>query len=159
MAALRELADVIRSKNVGPFELTFDVIFSSREAYLRVKASKVLTRELICRLYGVEPGAIVAFLFFDPAQAFKFTLERGWAQGSVNERDTFGAQQHAPLMDIDIPEALTSGTHQATSEEFMSWTRRSPPARRPSRSRVRASRNIRNRRRRNPADSRSSRSL
>jgi len=66
MAALRELADVIRSKNAGPFELTFDVIFSSREAYLRVKASKVLTRELICRLYGVEPGAIVAFLFSIP---------------------------------------------------------------------------------------------
>ena len=103
MTTLQQLAKVIRSKNSGPFEITFDVIFDQREPYERVKNSGVLTRELIRKTYNVPDADIIAFIFFDPALAFKFTLRRGWRQGSVGERDTFGAQQHAPLMTIDIP--------------------------------------------------------
>ena len=103
MAKLRDLAQVIRSQNSGPFEITFDVIFADAGTYQRVKNSHVLTGELICTLYSVTPADIKALLFFDPAQAFKFTLQRGWAQGSIGERDTFGTQQHAPLLDIEIP--------------------------------------------------------
>ena len=103
MDKLKDLAKVIRSKNSGPFEITFDVMFDDLDVYERVKASGVITRELVCRLYGVQDEDIVAFIFFNPALAFKFTLRRGWAQGSVGERDTFGAQQQAPLLDIEIP--------------------------------------------------------
>jgi hypothetical protein len=103
MTALKNLAQVIRSKNSGPFEITFDVMFSDAATYERVERSGVLSRELVCRLYSVPADDIVALLFFRPALAFKFTLRRGWAQGSIGERDTFGAQQHAPLMTIDIP--------------------------------------------------------
>lgn len=103
MDTLRDLADVVRSKNSGPFEITFDIIFADMERYERVKASGVLASELVCRLYSVTPDDIIALMFFDPALAFKFTLRRGWAQGSIGERDTFGAQQHAPLLDIAIP--------------------------------------------------------
>ena len=51
------------------------------------------------------PADVVTCMFFDPAQAFKCTLKRTGtsAQGSVGERDTFGAQQHAPLMEIEVP--------------------------------------------------------
>ncbi|WP_076997689.1 DUF4387 domain-containing protein [Variovorax sp. KK3] len=105
MTALKDLARVIRSKNSGPFEITFDVMFDDADRYRHVQRSGVLTRTLICGLYGVDDKDIVAFLFFEPALAFKFTLRRGWAQGSIAERDTFGAQQHAPLMSIDIPQA------------------------------------------------------
>ena len=94
---------MIRSKNSGPFEITFDVMFDDAATYERVKGSGVLTKALVCKTYGVAPEDIVAFIFFDPALAFKFPLRRGWAQGSINERDTFGAAQHAPLFDIDIP--------------------------------------------------------
>lgn len=104
MTALMDLAQVIRSKNSGPFEITFDVMFPDADRYRRVERSGALTRELICKLYGVADKDIVAFLFFEPALAFKFTLRRGWAQGSINERDTFGAQQHVPLMTIEIPD-------------------------------------------------------
>lgn len=100
---LQDLARVIRSKNSGPFELTFDVIFDDAAVYERVKHSGVLTRELVGRLYGVPDSDIVALMFFDPALAFKCTLRRGWAQGSIGERDTFGAQQQAPLLTIEIP--------------------------------------------------------
>lgn len=100
---LRELAKVVRSKNSGPFEITFDVIFDDAVRYERVKASGVLTEALICELYNVDKDDIVTLMFFDPARAFKLTLKRSWAQGSVGERDTFGAQQHAPLLTIEIP--------------------------------------------------------
>lgn len=105
MDTLQNLAKVIRSKNSGPFEITFDVIFDEAAIYERVKASGVLTPELIEKLYGVPATDIISFMFFDPALAFKFTLRRGWAQGSIGERDTFGSQQHAPLLSIGIPAA------------------------------------------------------
>ena len=106
MTQLKDLAQVIRSKNSGPFEITFDVMFSTRGAFERVRTSGVLTRELVCQLYSVAADDIVAFMFFEPALAFKFTLRRGWAQGSIGERDTFGAQRHVPLMTIEIPASL-----------------------------------------------------
>ncbi|VTU26182.1 hypothetical protein H6CHR_02543 [Variovorax sp. PBL-H6] len=99
---LRELAKVVRSKNSGPFEITFDVIFDDIALYERVKASGALQPETLAATYNVPVTDIVTFMFFDPARAFKMTLKRNWAQGSVGERDTFGAQQHAPLLDIAV---------------------------------------------------------
>ena len=99
---LRDLAKVLRSKNSGPFEITFDVIFDNVAIYEKVKASGALTMESMCALYGVTADQVVTLMFFDPAKAFKLTLKRSWAQGSVGERDTFGAQQHAPLLDVAV---------------------------------------------------------
>ena len=106
MAKLRELAKVIRSKNSGPYEITFDIMFPDKERYEHVKESNVLGNELICLLYNVQPEDIVASMFFDPALAYKFTLKRPGRsyQGSIGENDTFGTQQHAPLLDVEIPE-------------------------------------------------------
>ena len=101
-ARLRDLAKVVRSKNSGPFEITFDVIFDDDATYQRVKESGALEQAKMASLYNVPPEDIIACMFFDPAMAFKLTLRRAWAQGSVGERDTFGAQQHAPLLDIVV---------------------------------------------------------
>ncbi len=100
---LQELAQVIRSKNAGPFEITFDVMFTDPEVYTRVRDSGALTRERVRELYRVPDEDITCCMFFEPALAFKFTLVRHGDQGGVGERDTFGAQQHAPLLDIPIP--------------------------------------------------------
>ncbi len=100
---LKNIAKVIRSKNAGPFEITFDIIFDTKEQYERVKRSDALTREKMAKLYGVEDKDVQVCMFFDPAMAFKLTLRRNWGQGTVGERDTFGAQQHAPLLEIQIP--------------------------------------------------------
>ena len=103
MTLLKDLAHVIRSKNSGPFEITFDVMFPDADGFRRARDSGVLNARKVCELYGVPEDDIVALMFFEPALAFKLTLKRKWAQGSVNERDTFGAQQHVPLMTIDVP--------------------------------------------------------
>ncbi len=109
--ALQDLAKVIRSKNAGPYEITFDVMFTDPVVYAHVRDSDVLTRAAIAKLYRIDDADITYCDFFEPALAFKFTLIRQDAQGkqgSVGERDTFGAQQHAPLLDIQIPRPVAS---------------------------------------------------
>ncbi|MCX5535836.1 DUF4387 domain-containing protein [Streptomyces sp. NBC_00006] len=100
---LRELAAVIRSKNAGPYEITFDVMFNEPSRYAHVRDSGVLNAAGLSALFNVAEKDVRTCVFFEPALAFKFTIVRGGAQGSVGERDTFGAQQHGPLLDIRIP--------------------------------------------------------
>jgi hypothetical protein len=100
---LGDVARVVRSKNAKPFRLTFDVIFDDSAIYERVKAAKVLTRERIAQLYGVTPDRILSLHEFDPGLAIKFTLRRAVAQGSAGDTDVYGCQQHAPLLDVEVP--------------------------------------------------------
>lgn len=102
MPTLRELAQVCKSKNAGPFELTLDVVFADRATFERVKAAGVLGPELIARLYHVSP-ADVLFTVYDAGYAFKATLPRRIPAGDLGDTDVYGAQQHAPLLDVEIP--------------------------------------------------------
>ena len=100
---LGELATVVRSKNAKPFRLTFDVIFDDPAVYGKVKAAKVLTRERIAQLYGITPDLILSLHEFDPGLAIKFTLRRPVPQGCPGDADVYGCQQHAPLLDVEVP--------------------------------------------------------
>ena len=105
MARLSALAKTIRSKNAGVDLITFDVIFTDRAVYERVKAARVLTRETVCALYRIAPARIADFVEFDPGNAIKFTIYRLRPSGSPGDPDIFGAQQYAPLLDIEVPDA------------------------------------------------------
>ncbi|MDQ0338848.1 hypothetical protein J2S00_001634 [Caldalkalibacillus uzonensis] len=107
---LAELAAVIRSKNAGPFEITFDILFDNACYYRRVKESGVLTREHICQLYSARAEDVVCLEYFDQALGIKVTLRRHHPSGSAGERDTYGAQQHVPLLTIEIPDFFEQGT-------------------------------------------------
>jgi hypothetical protein len=102
MATLGELARLIRSKNAGPFELTFDIMFSETNVYERVKASGALTREAVAAQYGLPPED-VKFFACDNALAFKTSIPRPSFQGDIFDSDNHGGQQYAPLMDIEVP--------------------------------------------------------
>ena len=103
MTRLASLAKTIRSKNAGVDLITFDIIFSERETYERVKRARALTRESVCALYRIAPERIADFVEFDPGNAIKFTLYRLRPSGSPGDPDIFGAQQYAPLLDIEVP--------------------------------------------------------
>ncbi len=100
---LVEIAKTIRSKNAGVDKITFDVIFRDRADYEMVRRSKALTRETVAALYGIPPERISDFVEYDPGFAIKFTIYRNRPSGSAGDPDIFGAQQYAPLMDIEIP--------------------------------------------------------
>jgi hypothetical protein len=104
---LSELAKTIRSKNAGVDKITFDIIFTDRAPYERVKKARVLTRETVAKLYGISQDRICDFVEFDPANAIKFTLFRMQPSGSPGDPDIFGSQQYAPLLDVEVPFADT----------------------------------------------------
>jgi len=100
---LSTLAKTIRSKNAGVDKITFDVIFTDRVVYERVKRSQVLSRAAVARLYNIPDERIADFVEFDPANAIKFTIYRLKPSGSPGDSDIFGAQQYAPLLDVEVP--------------------------------------------------------
>ena len=100
MTKLTDIASVIRSKNSGPYELTMDIIFNNFEDYEKVKQGGYINESLICKLYNVTPDQIIAIIAFDPAKAIKATIKRPLCSGDLGETDVYGAQQHAPLLDL-----------------------------------------------------------
>lgn len=102
MTKLAELASLVRSKNAGPFILTFDVLFDNEENYHRVKKSGVLTTELFAELYQVSHNDI-RFFTCDNALGFKFSISRPRFQGDLGDADQHGGQQNVPLMNVEIP--------------------------------------------------------
>ena len=99
---LRDLADVIRSKNSGPYELTFDVIFKDFDGYNFFKSHQVMTPEVFAELYSIDVKDILHVIYFDPAKAVKVTIKRPIPSGALGETDVYGAQQHAPLMNFSF---------------------------------------------------------
>ena len=102
MAKLRDLAQACKSKNAGPYEVTLDIMFGDRETFDKVRHSGVITAALFARLYRVPEGSVL-LTEYPPAFAFKATFERRIVSGAVGDSDVYGAQQHAPLLDVDIP--------------------------------------------------------
>ena len=97
---LKDITSVIRSKNSGPYELTFDVIFKEFEMYQRVKDAKAINEKNFALLYNIPESDIISLVYFDPAKAVKVTIIRPIPSGSLGETDVYGAQQHAPFMNF-----------------------------------------------------------
>lgn len=99
---LFDLAQVIRSKNAGPFTLTLDVMFDDPAVYQRVADSGVLEPVSLARLYGVRPDQ-VDIIPFPRARAIKITMPRLVPSGDPRDNDVYATQQHVPLFDIEVP--------------------------------------------------------
>ncbi|MXP64971.1 DUF4387 domain-containing protein [Roseomonas sp. M0104] len=102
MPRIRDIAQICKSKNAGPFMVTIDVLFEDPALYRKVKEAGVLSAALFSRLYGVAEEDVL-FTPYDTASAFKATLPRLVPAGDIGDTDVYGAQQHAPLLDVEIP--------------------------------------------------------
>ena len=103
MATLEELTSVLRSKNAGALLCTLDLMFDDVETYERVRDCGVITAELIANLYQVSHNE-VSIIPYDVARAIKITVPRLVPSGSCGDTDIYGAQQHGPLLGIEIPD-------------------------------------------------------
>ncbi|OZI31538.1 acyl-CoA synthetase [Bordetella genomosp. 10] len=102
MVKLKHIAKACKSKNAGPFHITLDIMFDKPALFEQVRETGVINAALIARLYGVAETDIL-FTEYAPALAWKATLPRRIPSGAVGDTDVYGAQQHAPLLDIEIP--------------------------------------------------------
>lgn len=104
MAKLGDIVTVLRSKNAGPFQITIDLMFDDRSAFQRVMESNTLVPEHVAALYRAD-AADVLVIPFERIRAIKITVPRRWGtpgSGSSGDRDVYGAQQHGPLVDLEI---------------------------------------------------------
>jgi hypothetical protein len=104
MPLLSELVSVIRSKNSGPFEITIDIIFSDEDKFNWVRRSNVINKQTIASLYNLSLENVLNISDYRPANAIKVTFARKIDSGNAGDRDTLGAQQHGPLLTLDVPE-------------------------------------------------------
>jgi hypothetical protein len=98
---LDAIAKVIRSKNAGPCLLTLDVMLPDAATFAYVTARLGPLRRQVAERYRLSENE-VAVLPFEPALAVKITLPREIASGDIGDRDVYGAQQHAALLDIEL---------------------------------------------------------
>jgi hypothetical protein len=93
---------LIRSKNAGPFQLTFDIMFRSRESFQKVRDCGIISPATISSLYQV-PIEKVHFFVVDEVNAIKITIPRPVFSGDLDDTDMYGGQFHGPLVRLLIP--------------------------------------------------------
>jgi hypothetical protein len=98
---LQDLAQVVRSKNAGPRRFTLDIIFRDDADYQRAAQSEAITPETVAPLYGVAANT-VSIINYPLGRAIKIVVPRQIMSGDPGDRDVYGAQQHAPLLDIEL---------------------------------------------------------
>jgi hypothetical protein len=98
---LQDFAEVVRSKNAGPRRFTLDIIFRNDADYRRAAQSAALTAARLAPLYGVWAEAI-SVIKYPLGRAIKIVVPRQIMSGDPGDRDVYGAQQHTPLLEIEI---------------------------------------------------------
>ncbi|OLP88803.1 hypothetical protein AK812_SmicGene29811 [Symbiodinium microadriaticum] len=93
---LGDLAKVVRSKNAGVNEITYDIMFADEESYNYAKSSPALDAS------AVPLQNILGIFCDDTCWAIKITCARQVLAGSAGDRDVYGAQQHSRLLSVQL---------------------------------------------------------
>jgi hypothetical protein len=101
MTALRDVAEVVRSKNAGPFWLTIDVFFADPERFERGIDSDLSNLGVLAKIYRVDPESILMFAIRE-LLAIKISLPRPRIQGSFGDTDMHAGQQFVLLLDVEV---------------------------------------------------------
>lgn len=114
---LGELATVIRSKNSGPYEITFDVMFDRESIYRAVKNADILSTGAVAEMFDIPAEHVVYSGFFDQARAYKVTMARlrngkRVPAGGYMEDDVHGSQMYLPLVNKELPVSLSNEVKQ-----------------------------------------------
>jgi len=93
---------VIRSKNAGINKTSYDVFFNTEEDYDVALQSGCFTTERMAETLEISPKKVIGCYRYDDCMAIKICTHRGCLSGSVGDRDIFGSQQHARLLNMEI---------------------------------------------------------
>ncbi len=98
-APLMDVARIVRSKNAGPTQLTLDVLFADEDGFQRGIAG--VTAQAVAERYGRATNEVTV-IPYPPAFALKIVMSRPHIAGAPGDRDVYGAQQHGPLLGLQI---------------------------------------------------------
>ena len=97
---LKDVANVIRSKNAGPYELTLDVLLKDESIFTKLRQADIINKKTVAALYRIPEQDVLSIVYFPNALAIEATIVRPLPSGAMGERDVYGAQQHAPLVNF-----------------------------------------------------------
>ncbi len=101
MSSLASLAQVVRSKNAGPTQLTIDVFFRDAQGFALALQSPALSAQAVAQRYGVAAQDMQRHVM-PQILAMKFSMPRALCAGTPGDGDVYGAQQHMPLLEIEL---------------------------------------------------------
>lgn len=101
MSTLGEIARYIRSKNAGPFWITFEIFCDTDEDFDKIINSPNITVGTIAKLYGVPENSIKMF-YIDNLHVIKFSFPRPMPQGHKYENDMHAGQQYVRMLNIIV---------------------------------------------------------
>lgn len=93
---VRDVAELVRSKNAGPFWQTLDIFCDTDEDYRVLAAESVLTPARVADLYRVDARSVKVFRLPN-LRVIKISFPRPVSSGSVGDRDVHAGQQHVLL--------------------------------------------------------------
>lgn len=104
MTRLKDAARYVRSKNAGPFWVTFDIFFADAEAFALYHAAPELSDDAIAGLYGVAAESVRRFTV-PSLSVLKISIPRAAPQGGALERDMHSGQLFVRLLDVALSHA------------------------------------------------------
>ncbi|PCI57583.1 MAG: hypothetical protein COB45_03020 [Gammaproteobacteria bacterium] len=101
MTTINDVCRHVRSKNAGPFWITFDLFFEGEENFKNYSTSPSLNGELFKKLFGADPLTVKHFPV-PSLNMVKISYGRSSPQGGEIERDMHAGQQFVRLLDVEI---------------------------------------------------------
>jgi hypothetical protein len=101
MTTIGDVAELVRSKNAGPFWQTLDIFLPDDDTYRLVAESDAVNVDTIARLYGAAPDSVAIFRL-PHIRVVKISFPRPTPQGGVHDRDMHAGQQHVPLALLEL---------------------------------------------------------
>jgi hypothetical protein len=98
---LGQAAQLIRSKNAGPFWLTIDVFLATDADYVTARRSQLTDRDYLAQAYAVTAETIEVYTI-DALKAIKISFPRPVPQGSPADTDQHAGQQYVRLLTIPL---------------------------------------------------------
>jgi hypothetical protein len=91
-----DAAELVRSKNAGPFWQTLDIFMADDASYHAVADAPGVDAQAIGTLYRVDPDTVRIFRLPE-LRVVKISFPRPTSQGGAADRDMHAGQQHIPL--------------------------------------------------------------
>lgn len=98
---VNDVCHLVRSKNAGPYWVTFDLFFNDADAFERYATHLALGPETFARLFDADPTLVKAYPVAS-LDMIKISYARSSPQGGMVERDMHCGQQFVRLLDVAL---------------------------------------------------------